>query len=94
MSNSCTSVDQEMGRSSKYTYMQLTKPDSLSAKLAGNVQDHSDMSTWLGPEASLFRVLHKVYLNNYCAIAQAMITKTCQQVCFYKYFFLLYFLKG
>ena len=79
ISNS-NSVDSENSRSSKYAYMQLTRPNSLSAKLAATVEDHSDLSAWLGSEASLFRVLHKVFLNNYCAIAQALITKTCQQV--------------
>lgn len=35
---------------------------------------------WMDAEQSLLRAVYVIHLNNYCAIADILMTKTCKQV--------------
>ncbi|SPP76698.1 histone-lysine N-methyltransferase E(z) isoform X1 [Drosophila guanche] len=76
--------------SSKDFSNENTKDNALTVNVAADEETTTIMAdmldsgstkdVWTGADQALFRVLHKVYLRNYCAIAHNMLTKTCRQV--------------
>ncbi|XP_026826720.1 histone-lysine N-methyltransferase E(z) isoform X3 [Ooceraea biroi] len=54
-------------------------PFTLLGTGGKRIKTESEFS-WTGSEQSLFRALHKAFPGNPCALAQIMLTKTCQEV--------------
>ena len=42
-----------------------------------------DKKIWTDADKTMFRIFHGIFPRNYCCIAFAMMTKTCQQVLFF-----------
>lgn len=78
--NDASSEDSNDSKEGRVGTTELIDPVSTATSFSLLDVLGSDNREWTGSDQSLFRALHKVLLNNYCSIAQIIMTKTCQQV--------------
>ncbi|KAK7590163.1 hypothetical protein V9T40_001776 [Parthenolecanium corni] len=78
--NDASSEDSNDSKDGNIDQPEQDKPMSTTTTFSLLKVLGKDISEWTGSDRSLFRALHTVFLKNYCAIAQIMLTKTCQQV--------------
>lgn len=76
-SNDSNSIERQHSASGSKGEPSIQATDARIAALRAFLRTKVE---WTGSDQSFFRVLHQVSPSNYCAIASAMLSKTCQEV--------------